>query len=66
MTQYAELCYATLVQHAPRPFAPVLSIATASTCTANEHIQELEYKAHDTIFQCQQTSFISKTKTDLD
>ena len=31
-------------------------IATASTCTANEHIQDLEYKARDTSFQCQLVS----------
>ena len=55
MLKYAMLA-ATLVQHAPIPFVPVLSIATASTCTANEPIQVLKYKAHDTNFQCQLVS----------
>ena len=32
MTHYAKVCYATLVQHAPTPFASVISIVTASTC----------------------------------
>ena len=58
-----QLCYATLVQHVSIPFARVVSIATTSTWIANEHIQDLEYKTHDTKCQCQLLSTFAPTRS---
>ena len=47
------MCYATLLQYVP---------LQCYQSRYNEHVQDLEYKAHDKNFQCQLYSFISKSK----